>query len=441
MMASHHHIVASRGAHVPPSPAAQIGSGCVVRPGVPGACRSMSPNILYRQAPSHPQNTRPSVVAEDPVKPLHATAQSSPAAIDVPVGTASSVVATAVSEPKPEAPTDGQWKAACERQISWLEEDIAVLSRRIKMDCGECVGPPADIAALMTCLDADAAAERQSRLQLDARLKALEDAVSQEHEERETHLQTTSNEVELAMKDLIGRIDEGLSASASSMRQRTDQTEQTLRTLIKRVDEGLSAGANALQSTLTKSLVGFPPGSTASLTPRGRRGSQSPQQQCTLPERLEQTSLEGSSKSLELLSPRPEVQPVPVQSGSIARTSPATFGRSPRAPAQANPCTRPVSEGTQPGHAAQPAPAPTSWMSTGKSVPQSPTPQCWAWTGRSVPRSPMGSPLAACPSSLQVPGTGLSSVRACAPAAKSHALPIRPDAGSGNVTPSWAVNR
>eukprot|EP00930_Biecheleria_cincta_P000734 TRINITY_DN10174_c0_g1_i1.p1 TRINITY_DN10174_c0_g1~~TRINITY_DN10174_c0_g1_i1.p1 ORF type:complete len:428 (-),score=36.54 TRINITY_DN10174_c0_g1_i1:70-1353(-) len=427
-MAGYHNTMMWPGGPIPPSPAAQL-TARSVRPGVPGACSSMSPG---RQPASHSQNTRASVVAADPVKPVNATAQSGP-------------TATEVSEPNPASPMGGEWKAACERQISWLEEDIAVLSKRIKRDCGECAGPPTDIAALVARLDADAAAERQSRQQLDARLKALEDAVSQNHEEREAHLQTTSNEVELSMKGLIGRIDEGLSAGASSMRQRTDQTEQTLRTLIKRVDECLCAGADALQRTRLS------PGPATGLTTRGRRSSQSPQQR-TILERLEQVvpggsctvscrsdgqhleaqankqaSLEGSSKS-QNLSERPEVQRVPVQPGSIAKTSPIEqFGRSPRPLAQANPYAGPVTEGTLPGsslalNTAQPAPSTPSWM----------------YAGRSAAQSPWCSPSAAHPSSPQVPGTGLA--RACSQGS-SMTLPIRPNTGSRSMTPSWPVYR
>merc|ERR1719161_3402999 len=68
-------------------------------------------------------------------------------------------------------------------------------------------------------------------------------------------LRAFSSELETTMRGLIGRIDEGLSAGAAAMRERTDQTEDRIRGLIKRVDEGLSAGAAALQDTLVSAGV------------------------------------------------------------------------------------------------------------------------------------------------------------------------------------------
>lgn len=320
-------------------------------------------------------------------------------------------VATATSESTAAPAVGVQWKSACEGQLAWLEEDIAVLSRRVKKDCAEIAGPPAEIAELMARLDADSAAERQSRMQLDAQLKALEDAVSQQHEEREKDLQMTSNDVESAMQGLIGRIDEGLSAGASSMRQRTEQTEQTLRTLIKRVDEGLCAGANALQSTLGSKLA-FPSHNSTSASLEG--SLRSPRS----PDRIEKAPLEQGSLQAQSASGKFTFQPKPSPTPTKASTHPVSPG------------------GTLQAQAARPASRP-HWMSPGR---------------RSPAHSPMGTP-SACPSSLQVPGTGLSSLPsracspmgACAPMGQSMTvpahLPVSPGMGSQATTPSWHFRR
>lgn len=81
-------------------------------------------------------------------------------------------------------------------------------------------------------------------------MNSLEASVKRDKGEWEANL-SFSTELEGVMRGLIGRIDEGLSAGAASMKERTDQTEVRMRHLIKRVDEGLSAGAAALKDTLT----------------------------------------------------------------------------------------------------------------------------------------------------------------------------------------------
>uniref|UniRef100_A0A7S4PSV2 Uncharacterized protein n=1 Tax=Alexandrium monilatum TaxID=311494 RepID=A0A7S4PSV2_9DINO len=154
-----------------------------------------------------------------------------------------------------------------ERRVAWLEEDVAVLHRRLRGECGEGTGAAAGggggsglpggdegLRALVSLLDGELAVERQAREALEARIGRLEDAITHERRDRETQLRSFSAELEATMRGLIGRIDDGISAGAASMRERTDQTELRLRTLIKRVDEGLSAGAAALQDTLSHAL-------------------------------------------------------------------------------------------------------------------------------------------------------------------------------------------
>lgn len=143
-----------------------------------------------------------------------------------------------------------------ERRIAWLEEDVALLQRRLRDEAndgaggtGSATGDPS-LRALVARLDGELAAERRARDALEARMTSLEEHLAQERNERQVQLRNFSTELETTMRSLITRIDEGLSAGASTMRERTDQTELRLRTLLKRVDEGLTAGAAALHDTL-----------------------------------------------------------------------------------------------------------------------------------------------------------------------------------------------
>lgn len=164
-----------------------------------------------------------------------------------------------------------QTAAGVERRVTWLEEDVAVLRRRLLDECGQKHGGDGAASSCGSCLDGsgtghggvpstgvplrdimvrfdeDLLAERKEREALLARINALEDSVAQEKQERDVQLRAFSKELEFTMKDLISRIDEGLCASALAMREKTDQTEGRLRTLIGRVDENLSLGAAALQ--------------------------------------------------------------------------------------------------------------------------------------------------------------------------------------------------
>lgn len=158
-----------------------------------------------------------------------------------------------VIEVSPRCSTDGQTgPQAFERRVSWLEEDVAVLHRRLRDECNEgTAAGDSSLRALVARLDSELSAEKMSREAMEARMTHLEDSIRHERKEREAQLRGFSSELETTMRGLISRIDEGLSAGAAAMRERTDATESRLRSLIKRVDEGLSAGAAALQDTLT----------------------------------------------------------------------------------------------------------------------------------------------------------------------------------------------
>lgn len=148
--------------------------------------------------------------------------------------------------------------AGFERRVAWLEEDVAVLHRRLRDECGEGSNAGGSAAGdlglrgLVARLDGELASERRAREVLEARVHHLDDRIFQESLDRKTQLESFSNELEDTMRALIRRIDDGLSASTTAMAERTGQTEDRLRTLLQRVDEGLSAGAAALQDTLTQ---------------------------------------------------------------------------------------------------------------------------------------------------------------------------------------------
>lgn len=132
-----------------------------------------------------------------------------------------------------------------------------MLHRRLRDECddsGGNMGSTCDdlgLSALVQRLDDELAGERRARESLQTRMNQLQDAIMSERKEREVQLRGFSAELEATMRGLIGRIDDGISVGAASMRERTDETETRLRSLIRRVDEGLSAGAAALQDTIS----------------------------------------------------------------------------------------------------------------------------------------------------------------------------------------------
>jgi len=169
--------------------------------------------------------------------------------------------------------------ANVERRIAWLEEDVAVLHRRVKAECSDLGGVAGDsgLRALVARLDGELAQERRMRELLEARMVTVEENLQSERKDREASISQLSSDLNTTMKGLIGRIDEGLSQGAAAMRERTDQTKVRLHSLIKRVDEGLTAGAAALQDSLNTKDV-LPEHSRTSIPSRsgGCRGSVSP---------------------------------------------------------------------------------------------------------------------------------------------------------------------
>mmetsp|Transcript_37806 Transcript_37806/g.46847 ORF Transcript_37806/g.46847 Transcript_37806/m.46847 type:complete len:322 (-) Transcript_37806:131-1096(-) len=244
-----------------------------------------------------------------------------------------------------------------ERRVAWLEEDVAVIHRRVKLECGEigngnAAAADSGLRQLVLRLDGELAAERRARQLLEARMTSLEASMKKDKIDREAHLKGFSTELEGVMRGLIGRIDEGLSAGAASMKERTDQTEVRMRRLINRVDEGLTAGAAALKDSLTN------PG-----------------------EKLEKISETPGSR--EQRPSRPEQRPA---AGSRGSTSPVTVQQQHMLQVRAS------GGGTNPG----------AMLSASRQR----SPQ-----GSQAPshfRSPVATPSMAYPCSLQVPGSGLN---------------------------------
>jgi len=147
---------------------------------------------------------------------------------------------------------------------AWLEKDAHLRLRHpggVCRDEGNSSVHDSGLSALVARLDGELEAERLAHDGLSLRMKQLEDLILQERMERQMQLRGFSTELEATMRGLIGRIDEGIAAGATLMRERTDETEARLRSLIHRVDAGLSAGAAALQEPLKeKGDASFTPG-------------------------------------------------------------------------------------------------------------------------------------------------------------------------------------
>lgn len=200
-----------------------------------------------------------------------------------------------------------------ERRVAWLEEDVSVLQRRLRDECGEggtgCASGDQGLRALVARLDGELAAERRARGSLEARLAGLEAALMAERKEREAQLQAFSGELESTMRGIIDRIDEGLSVGAARVRERTDQTEVRLRTLISRVDEGLSVGAAALQDTLTTVSATVDPihgaAKRGGSRPRSPGRARSPGQRAPSPTRQ---AREGEQASVAAAQTQPQTE-------------------------------------------------------------------------------------------------------------------------------------
>ncbi|CAE7681906.1 PRA1F2 [Symbiodinium microadriaticum] len=150
--------------------------------------------------------------------------------------------------------TGTRQNASIERRVAWLEEDVAVLHRRVKTEVGEIGGAAGDsgLRALVGRLHNELAQERHLRELQEARLASMEEQLKREQRNREASMTALSKELETMVKKLIGRIDQGLSFSANSMKERTDQTEMRMRSMLQRVDEGITAAAAIQEDPLVE---------------------------------------------------------------------------------------------------------------------------------------------------------------------------------------------
>lgn len=164
-----------------------------------------------------------------------------------------------------------------ERRVAWLEEDVSVLHRRFKEECGEGGFAEGDqgLRALVARLDGELSAERRARQALEARLASMEVALQDERAERDAQMKAFSSELEVTLRGLITRIDGGLTSGAARVRGQAEEAEARLQHLISRVDEGLTAGAAALQETLNAADPGSPLHARSD-SPVGRRTLQNP---------------------------------------------------------------------------------------------------------------------------------------------------------------------
>merc|ERR1719174_474597 len=102
-------------------------------------------------------------------------------------------------------------------------------------------------------------------------MDTLEDNIRRERKSRESQLRGFSSELEDTMREIIGRIDTGLSVGAAALRERTEATDTRLRSLIKRVEESLSAS----RTERTTDLL--------AVTDKGRLRSQPPPEKAEAP--------------------------------------------------------------------------------------------------------------------------------------------------------------
>ncbi|CAK0847341.1 unnamed protein product [Prorocentrum cordatum] len=110
--------------------------------------------------------------------------------------------------------------AGLERRVAWLEEDVAVLHRRQRDECGVAEGHSAcsDLALyeLVRRLDGELRAERRAREALEARQRTLEEALRSEQQARESHLRSVSAELRATVDELVQRVDRGLCAGVAT---------------------------------------------------------------------------------------------------------------------------------------------------------------------------------------------------------------------------------
>jgi len=171
-----------------------------------------------------------------------------------------------------------------ERRLAWLEEDVSVLHRRLRDECGEGgiglgnASGDQGLRALVARLDGELAAERRAREAMEARVLGfegrLEGALAEERTRREEQLRNVASDLESTIGSLLSRIDGGFPVSTASLRSRAEEAEARLRTNISRVTKDLSTpGGSHLNSPSSR---GAPTPAERAVVFEGPRGVRSP---------------------------------------------------------------------------------------------------------------------------------------------------------------------
>jgi len=142
--------------------------------------------------------------------------------------------------------TTSRRQESFERRIAWLEEDVAMLHRRLRDECKEGnidnTGDPAaksdhNIVQLVKHLDEKLAAEGLARQELGARVLSVENGLTLESCERKDTLSGFSLELQTAIQAVIEKIDQGLTRGAATVREQTQSTEERIRFMMKKVNQ------------------------------------------------------------------------------------------------------------------------------------------------------------------------------------------------------------
>lgn len=262
-----------------------------------------------------------------------------------------------------------------ERRLAWLEEDVTVLHRRLRDECGE--GGPGTalgdqgLRALVMRLDAELSSERRARENLEGKVACFQDALLKQRKEVEAQIRHSTVQMESMMGNLFEKIDKGLSTGAANLRHSTEETELRLRNLMSTLDESgeyasspggaASGAAPGRRSPLTASA-----GAAARLGSPRRQG-QSAGTPLTAQQQQQQQRAGGQQ--------RPQQSPATVDAANSANDLQQSYDRL----RQEN-----------------------AWLREQRARIQGAT----ATPGAGA--TPSATPSLAYPSTLQVPGTGLS---------------------------------
>jgi len=177
--------------------------------------------------------------------------QASPA--DAKLGSSARLIPrsnTSVTEVSTVPSTTLRRQESFERRIACLEEDVAMLHRRLRVEfkegnidnTGDHAAAKSDhnIIQLVEHLDEKLAAESLARQELGARVLAVENGLTLESCERKDTLSGFSLELQTAIQSVIEKIDQGLNVGAASVREQTQSTGERIRFMMKKVNQSYS---------------------------------------------------------------------------------------------------------------------------------------------------------------------------------------------------------